>query len=71
MKIWFLYRTRPSTTGEVSQFVLRATTIGKARNLASENCGLEGPSVWLDEEKSSCVHIKSTGTAHFLVRSVE
>jgi hypothetical protein len=71
MKIWFLYRTRPSLAGEVSQFVLRATAPGKARNLAAANCGTEGPSVWLDEDESSCVHLKSTETAHFLVRVVE
>lgn len=71
MKLWFLYRTNVAEQGEVHNMVLRESTEGKARTLAGNNAGPEGSTVWLDSDKSKCVHLKATGDSLLILKEVK
>ena len=47
--------------------VVRAENEERARLLASEKKGDEGKSVWLDDTKTSCIHLKVNGVEEHII----
>jgi len=47
--------------GEFFRMIIRAMNARQARKLASEVCGAEGPTVWLDAESSVIAELKLEG----------
>jgi hypothetical protein len=67
MQIWFL--DRPVTGAcydAVLSFIVRAESEGRARQLAAENCGWEGPNMWL--KTATCVPLTDQGKEEIIVR---
>ena len=66
MRLWKLIR-RGSESDKLydvaNSFVICATDMHTARQVASEHCGDEGAYVWLKHTLSSCVCIATTTTA--------
>lgn len=62
MALWVLRRTTEQPVYDVNNgFVIRAHTSFRARLIASEHAGDEGPEVWRDASKSTCVTLPSVG----------
>jgi hypothetical protein len=59
MKLWLLIRKQGRPVYDVCNgFVIRAETEERARTIASQNCGDEGPVAWLESAVSSCAEIQ-------------
>lgn len=52
------------------EMVVRARSASHARNIASKNCGSEGPAVWQNPDKTNCVALSSNGKSGVIVRDV-
>jgi hypothetical protein len=50
-----------ATWEEVRHIAIRASSELHARQLASSNCGEEGPAIWLDSITSTCEAIDPNG----------
>jgi hypothetical protein len=62
MKLFLLERIGDYNYDENVGFVIRATSHGSAREIASnKSCGDEPQETWIDHEKSSCKEIKQFG----------
>ncbi len=46
------------TEGHVQKMLVSSATSSEARLLASENAGEEGPDVWLEPSRSTCITLK-------------
>jgi hypothetical protein len=64
MKLWLVTRS-DYDNGHVydcaDAFVIRAESSDDARMIASKNCGVEGGSVWLRDDKSICEELLQSG----------
>lgn len=49
--------------------IVRAVSEQEARNIAADNCGDEGKSVWLDKTLTSCTEITGEGQSGVVLRS--
>jgi hypothetical protein len=54
MQIYTLLRIGPIQHGEVIRFEVRACAELRAREMAAQRAGAEGPEAWLDAVRSSC-----------------
>lgn len=50
------------------KFVVRAPSQAEARRLAANNCGDEGPGVWLDSRATRCDRLKRKGEVEIVCR---
>lgn len=66
--LWLLELIECSRLDIVDKLVVRASSEGRARALASEQCGDEGPSVWFNSNQTTCHALRMTGTERVLVR---
>ena len=68
MKLWHVYKTEGQFGYDCSHaFAIRAETAVKARLLAAEAAGDEGPAVWLDAEKTTCNELTPDGISAVIV----
>lgn len=54
----------------VNGFVIRAGSHAHARRIASENAKDEGPSVWMDVDRSTCNQIGEKGLDGVILKDV-
>lgn len=50
--------------------VVRASTVQKARKLASLHCGDEGKDVWVQRNKTSCKSLQHHGSSGIIIKDV-
>lgn len=71
MRLWLLVRDDASGYDIATEAVVRALDEGQARWIASENCGDEGPNVWLDPQRTSCVQLAHEGEAGLIIQATK
>ena len=67
MKLWILARLGFVGYDEADGIVVAAESATDARMLASEHCGDEGKSVWLDEKSASCLVLAPGKTPRVII----
>ena len=55
---------------EALGLVIRAQSVDQARDLASKNCGDEGPAVWLDANLTTCRKLLESGKSKVILRAM-
>jgi len=66
MKLWLLeakdkHKLWEPWYDKMFSIVVRAESVGRARIIASKNCGDESPLAWLNSDCSTCQELKSDG----------
>ena len=70
MKLWILEPAEPWAPwyDKVFGSIVRADTENRARDIAAENHGDEGPLVWRDPEKTTCRELAADGEAGLILQ---
>lgn len=73
MKLFNIYRTEPARYDEFEEFVLRAESEEKARQLAVKACGEYRKEfyekIWLNTERSICKELSIEGCEEIILSS--
>jgi hypothetical protein len=70
MKLYYLSRLNGCTNYEqYDSFVVRAENENKARIIASQRAGCEGPAAWTDTEETSCEELRRDGRERVILGS--
>ena len=59
MRAYLLQRVKTANWDEMAGFVIVASSEDEAREIASGNCGDEGPMTWKNEAETECRTVKS------------